>query len=175
MPRMSRLLLFFGALLLMAATAGSAYCDTYDITWSGGYGPGGSLTVTAEAVSDALQVTALSGTQGSGAASFLAPGGYSGNDNYIDNTATVPTELVDGDGLGFSVGSTDFLLYDDGGTYMECSSAVNSYCNLSYGEVVTDLSVTPASAVVPEPSSLVLFSVGLLALGGTNWRKRLVF
>lgn len=163
-------------LALLVAVQATALASSYDISWSGGYGPA-TLTVDTTVIPDALLVTDItSGSQdGSVTPTLLAGGTYGGNDDFIENTVVTPTELVDGDGLAFSIGTTDYDLYDYGdGNYMECSSAVTATCNLSDGVAVTDLVITPATtSPVPEPSGLALLSVGLFGLGAATWRKRL--
>jgi hypothetical protein len=162
--------------LLMMVQASSWASTVYDISWSGGYGPA-TLTVDTSVIPDALLVTDItSGSQdGSGTPFLLAGGAYGGNDNFIENTVVMPTQLVDGDGLGFSVGTTDYDLYDLGGSYFECSSAVTPTCDLGDGVAVTNLVIAPATtSPVPEPSDLVLLSAGLFALGGAALRKRLM-
>src|SRR5215469_2676662 len=185
MCKAARLLTGFIALLLLTVTAKDAYGDTFDISWTGGYGPGTAvLTTTNVLVSGTLTVTAITGTQNGAAISSLLPQcvfqsnkcvvGYGGNNNFI-YPSSFPA--VDSHGLAFSIGSTDYNLFFNGPGYAECSSAVTpciSNADLLLSVPVTSVSLTavPASGV-PEPTSLILLSAGLLVCVGAAWRKRL--
>ena len=176
MCKAARLLTGFIALLLLTVTAKDAYGDTFDISWTGGYGPGTAvLTTTDVLVSGTLTVTAITGTQnGAAISSLVAQLGYGGNNNFI-YPSSFPA--VDSMGLAFSVGSTDYNLFFNGPGYAECSSAVTpciSNADLLLSVPVTSVSLTavPASGV-PEPTSLILLSAGLLVCVGAAWRKRL--
>lgn len=184
-------------LLLVSITAKNTYGDTFDISWTGGYGPGTAvLTTTNVPVAGTLTVTAIiSGTQNGLAISSLLPQcvfdpttmncspGYGGNNNFIYPSSFSPGCpiafcAVDSMGVAFSVGSTDYNLFLNTAGYAECSSAVTacitiSQVNLSVPVTSVTLTEVPASGV-PEPSSLILLSVGLLVFVGAAWRKRTV-
>ena len=106
---LNKLLSGLAPMVLLVMVQATASASAYDISWSGGYGPA-TLTVDTSVIPDALLVTDItSGSQdGSGTPTLLAGGAYGGNDNFIENTVVVPTQLVDGDGLGFSVRTTDY-------------------------------------------------------------------
>jgi hypothetical protein len=161
-----------GALLLMFGTARHAYGDTFDLTWTGAYGPG-SATLTATFVSgDEYLVTAMTGAQNGSAVSLLDQGVYGFNDNAIFPFLAIQLDI---DGLGFSAGGVNFNLFaftllGNTNTYTECSSAV-TIC-IGDDEInknalaVTTLAITP----VPEPTSVAL--LGAMALGVVHLLRR---
>jgi PEP-CTERM motif len=177
------ILSIIGAILLQLGTPGTAKADsnTYDMTWTGAYGPGYAV-LTVEPYGGSYMVTEITGVQdgmsitGVVIPSALPPSyGYGGNDNMIFPDST--TELVDFRGLAFTAGGYDYNIFAYAGLgsqYVECSSAnpLTPYCTdgsaTSYSLPVTTLEIT---ADTPEPSSVLLLSTGLLSLFAIR-RKR---
>jgi hypothetical protein len=162
--------------------ARSAYGTTvdFDITWSGTYGTGSAtLTTTADGGGE-YTVTNITGTQGS-----LSIGGLA---SYGDADQTVyypATPALDFAGIAFSVGSTDYNLWNgDGNTnvsadlqnsYNECSSAVtacDTYATDDLGVPLTSFTITEVTAAAPEPSSLGLLFVSLLGFLVMGWMRK---
>jgi hypothetical protein len=154
------------AVLFLLGCAQSLYAQTYfDFTCGGCGGTSASGVLTTTLVSgDQYLVTALSGDQGGDPMTLLAPGGYAGNDNDVFSAAP----FLDGAGLSFLVGSTDYNLYYDSGTggYLECNNVDNGPCETGSGIPVT-FALTPT----PESGTLILFGSGLLVLAGVLRRK----
>jgi hypothetical protein len=157
------------AVIFLLGCAQSLYAQTYfDFTCGGCGGSSASGILTTSLVSgDTYLVTALSGTQGGDAMTLLPPGGYGGNDNLVFSAPP----FLDVSGLSFSVllGTIDYNIYLNGGTYMECNNVDNGVCEGGSGIPVT-FALTPAPS--PEAGTLVLFGSGLLVLAGILRRKR---
>ena len=147
--------------IFLAVTARSAQADTFDVAWTGGYGPGSArLTATSDGAG-VFTVTGIVGTQNGVAISGLAT--YAQSDNLIFPT---PTTLLDFYGLSFAAGPNDYNMFSYGlpVTYDECSSAVA--CIAGPGNTslrLTALSITPA-VNTPEPSSFMFLSLGLVGI-----------
>ena len=168
MSMRTRILIVSGAVLLMMGTARPASADTFELTWTGGYGPGdATLTATYDS-GDTYTVTAISGEQNGETITALLPpypasGNYGGNDNQI----YVPgygsgDQQVDVMGLAFSVGSTYYNLWYYPPGYWECSSSVTFGCGEGNSLAVDSLEIVPVST--PESGTLLLFGSGAFAV-----------
>ena len=162
----ARVLIVCGSAFLLMGTPRLASAQTtFDLTWTGGYGPGTAILTATPDGGDEYTVTAISGDQnGSMISGILSPGGYGGNDNLIYYPGS-PNQ-VDVFGLGFSVGSTDYNLWFYPPGYWECSSDVTLGCGEGNSPQVESLEIDPT----PEPGTLLLFASGLL--GFLLCRKR---
>ena len=155
-----------GAFLLLPGTARQVFGDTFDLTWTGAYGPGTAILTATNDGGGTFTVTSISGTQNGSPILGLAT--YGDNDNEIFPSATIQLNYA---GLAFAVGSTDFNLFaytlpGDTNVYTECSSLVATTCtggNVDDGLPVTSLNVTGATSAVPEPTSGGLLGLMLLA------------
>ena len=152
------------AVLFLVGCAQSLYAQTsFDFTCGGCGGSSASGVLTTTLVSgDTYLVTALSGTQGTDPMTLLPVGGYGGNDNDVFSTAP----FLDVAGVSFLVGTTDYNLYYNSGTYMECNNVDNGICEAGTG-IPVKFALTPT----PESGTLVLFGSGLLVLAGILRRK----
>jgi hypothetical protein len=182
MNTVSRVLLVLPLLLVFSLTAKKAYAEDFDITWSGTYGNGFMIvSATAEGSGEFLITGIISGEQNGQAITALLPvNTFYSNTNDINPFAS---PLVDGGGIAFAVGSTDYTIYDNvpykgaGLTEWECTGPPMSGTNMgacnAYGDgfQVTALSIAPATAVAPEPSSFILLGSGVIGLGGLFRRK----
>jgi len=163
-----------GALLLFLGTAGRAHGDTFDLTWTGAYGPGSAILTASNDGPGEFTVSAITGNQNG--SSIVGLANYGDNDNAIFFPATVQLDFF---GLAFKVGSTDYNLFaytlpGNTNVYTECSSAVALSCtggDVNNGLPVTSLSITPATSAVPEPTSIGLLCPALLGALGLLRRK----
>jgi hypothetical protein len=185
MNTVSRVLLVLPLLLVFSLTAKKAYAEDFDITWSGTYGNGFMIvSATAEGSGEFLITGIISGEQNGQAITALLPvNTFYSNTNDINPFAS---PLVDGGGIAFAVGSTDYTIYDNvpykgaGLTEWECTGPPMSGTNMgacnAYGDgfQVTALSIAPATAVAPEPSSFILLGSGVAGLVGLFRRKLLL-
>lgn len=159
---MKALLIWFArlsAILILVGCAQSLYASTFDFTFSG-VGISGSGTLTGTLVSgDEFTITSLTGMQNGMAMTLLAPLAFGMNDNDLFSSSP----FLDVQGLGFSVGSTDYNVYFDStlDEYFECNNSISSTCPVGSGTQVTFGSV----AATPEPGSLLLLGTGLLGFG----------
>lgn len=145
---------------------GSAYGDTFDMSWTGGFGPG-SATLTANPIGGGVfLVTAMTGTQNGSAVSLLPPGTVGGNDNEIFPSA----RLLDSNGLSFTAGGTSFNVFD---AVPGAATPVFDECDASTGGclAINTLTITPATSAVPEPVSIALVGTMALALIGIRRRR----
>ena len=166
MPKMIRWSIFAVAFLLLMGTSRLAYGDTFDLAWTGAYGPGNALLTATDNGGGMFTVTAMTGTQDFLTISGLLPvNAYGENDNVIYQPPQ--TALLDILGLGFAVGSTDYNLFlwtlpNQTNTYSECISTTNPVCisesDLNAAAAVTTLSIT----ATPEPTSVALLATVLL-------------
>jgi hypothetical protein len=169
-----------GALLVIIGTAGSAYGDSFDLTWTGGYGPGSATLTATDDGGGQFTVTGLSGLQNGVPITLINILVYASNDNEIFQPPQ--TNLLDLAGLGFFDGTNNYNLSlytisGDGNTYTECNSAgpegsCENATQLDLAHPVTSLSITPASTV-PEPASIGTLLLGTLAVGVRRaWTRR---
>jgi hypothetical protein len=184
MHTVSRALFVLSLLLAFSLTPKKAYAEDFDITWSGTYGNGFLLVAaTAEGSGEFLITAIISGEQNGQAITALLPvNTFYSNSNDINPFAS---PLVDGGGIAFAVGSTDYTIYDNvpykgaGLTEWECTGPPMSGTNMgacnAYGDgfQLTSLNIAPAAAVAPEPSSFVLLGSGVVGLVGLFRRKLL--
>jgi hypothetical protein len=162
-----------GALLLIMGTAGNAYGDSFNLTWTGGYGPGSATLTATNDGGGEFTVTGLSGLQNGVPITFINSDVYGSNDNAIFQPPN--PDLLDLAGLGFFDGTNDYNLFlygipGDGNTYTECNSAgpegsCEFITQFNVAKPVTFLSITPVTSTVPEPASMVTLLLGTLAVG----------
>jgi PEP-CTERM motif len=175
MGRGLRAAIVLAALILCAGTAGHAFGDQFDVTWTGGYGPGNAIVSATEQPDDVTWiVTSIAGEQNGAAITGLS--NYGGAQNLIFPGSF---ELVDEDGIAFTTASYSYNIFENPFEFFadaECSSQFNGAC-LSLDEfgpapVLASFSITPVTAA-PEPSSLMLLTLGLFGLVGAGmYRKR---
>jgi hypothetical protein len=175
MRRGVRAAIVMAALMVCAGTAGHAFGDEFDVTWTGGSGPG-NATVTATEQSDGItwDVTSITGEQNGAAITGLS--NYGGADNLIFPTSF---ELVDEDGLAFTTASYSYNIFENPLELFadaECSSQSNGACltieEFITAPVLTSFSITPVTSA-PEPGSMMLLMLGLFGvIGAGMYRKR---
>jgi hypothetical protein len=166
MFRTMRVTLILFALMLSLATAKNTFAQTtFDFDWTGNYGPGiGVFTATPDG-GGVYTITSISGTQDGLPLTLLSPGGYGGNDILLYSPGA--PLLFDFPGVSFNDGTNSFNIYDNGGQYYECSSAVDTVCYGGDGSTFTKLSVTPT----PEPRSFLLVLPAFVAFLYFAFRK----
>jgi hypothetical protein len=158
MLRTSRILLVLFTLLFMLVMAGGAFAQSFDISWTGGYGPGTGI-LSATNVGTYFLVESLTGIQDGSPIGLLGTGAYGSNDNRL---YFPPTELLfDSSGIAFADGSSNrYNIYDNGGLYYECISTSTNCEALGSGLKLGSLKITET----PEPSTILLFLSGFGAL-----------
>jgi hypothetical protein len=160
-----------GVLALSAAMAQTVRADeTFDITWTGGYGPGSAVVTATDEGGGTFLVDSMSGTQNGASISTLdVPFFYGLNDNDI-YPGSAP--LVDVFGLAFDISGVDYNIFFFNDQYVECVSTVEPACLLTSEEEealpLDSFTVTPATVAAPEPGSLLLLSLGLAGLLGAG-------
>jgi hypothetical protein len=143
--------------------ARGTFAQSFEISWSGGYGSGNGDFAASGGGGTFTLTSAINGAQAGDSFSLLGPGGYGGNDNALLFPGT--PGLLDSAGFSIVAGGVDYNIYYSGGTYYECSSSVDGPCETTAGTVLTSFNVTPS----PEPSTILLFLSGfgvLLILAG---------
>jgi PEP-CTERM motif-containing protein len=171
-PKFLALTVFF-SFFLVSVTAGTAKADSFNISWAGVYGTG-TGTITGEDLGGGIfQLTSMDGSQDGVTATLLPQSAYGVNGNFIYPTST---PQLDDLGFAFLAGTTEYNIYFDdvvSGVYRECSSVSTDCTNFGDGIAIDSFSITPPSAPVPEPGSLILLGTGLLGLAGAVRRKLL--
>ena len=105
---------------------------------------------------------------------LLPPQTYGLNNNDVYTAAP----YLDLPGIAYSVGSTDYNLYDySGSVVLDCNSVTSgssTTCPTGSG-VTVQFTLTPVTTTsTPEPGTLILLGSGLLGLFGISRRKLLV-
>jgi hypothetical protein len=161
--RATRILFVLFVSLLTLVAAGSAFAQSFEISWSTpAYGSGsGNFAATNEGGGTYLLTSIISGSQAGDPMTLLPINGYGGNDNLVFPTAT---GLVDVPGFSIVAGGIDYNIYDNGGTYYECSPLDNLLnCPVGSGHPMVGSGVLKITAT-PEPSTILLFLSGFGAL-----------
>jgi PEP-CTERM motif len=170
-----RAAIVLAALMVSAGTAGHAFGDQFNMTWTGGSGPGDAIVTATEQSDDVTWVvTSITGEQNGAAITGLS--GYGDADNLIFPTSP---ELVDEDGLAFTTASYSYDIFENPSEAFadaECSSQFNGACLTpdEYGPapVLASFSITPVTSA-PEPGSMMLLTLGLFGVAGAGmYRKR---
>jgi hypothetical protein len=190
---MKKAMWIVAALLVVGITVPAAQADSYNISWSGGFGAGSVTVGTTNEGGGEFLITSLSGTQNGHTVSLEATGTYGSNNNLIFpggspsspcassifGSVSASSEL-DNCGFSFTDGTTIYNIfapYTDvvpGTTYFECSEAVTNPCVGLAPQIASELtafSITPVVASTPEPPGLVLLAAGLLILLGISLWK----
>lgn len=153
------------AAMLLAAAA--AHAGTFEISYSSAINPA--------AISGDVFVTTMDTPLGGPAVALSINGerngvpvtmlsAYAGSDQLLYSASP----LVDFNGISFSTATAgDFNLFSNGGSYYEVSSAVDPS---GYPWNATPINLTVSA--VPEPASIALFGVGLLALCALAYGRR---
>ena len=153
--------LFVSALLGLGASAAKA--DTFDFTISGGHSATGTLT-TDPVSGGSYLITGISGSQdGSSITGLIPVNGFAANDNLLYPAPP----LLDLPGFSFVAGGIDYNVYFNGGDF---GGSATSYYETTVSGVLgseVNFSVVPT----PEPSSLLLFAIGLVAFAFFPRRK----
>ena len=112
-------------------------------------------------------VTAIQGSLNGTSIVVDAVGTFAGNDNHF----LFPGPFADVNGVSFHVGLTDYNLYFFGGTYF-LQPSTSATETLNFSAQVDPPGEPIPQANVPEPSSLELIGLGMLALGAAVYYKR---
>jgi hypothetical protein len=153
----------FASLAILAGLilAPAAHADTFDFTLSGsGGGFSGTGVITAnELTTGVFSITDITGT---GVTGLLSPFTFFGNDNILYPNSP---DLVDILGFSFtdqnSQGIFDVNIFGLGGGH--------TYAALQdqdgfHETIPITFTLSPAAAVTPEPSSLVLLATGMFGM-----------
>jgi|SRR5271166_1185817 len=176
MRRIVRLVVVLSALLILPLTAKKAFAgpvtQDFVVSWSGALGNGLATIVTTEQSNGVWLITSLTGSQNGLYLTLLAPGTYGYNDDIVDYPAN--PALITGFGVASNNTQVSFDIYYNpsapGITYWECDSNSTNCAAYGNGSQLTSFSITPGS--LPEPSSIVALSSGLIAFVGVFRRKR---
>jgi PEP-CTERM motif-containing protein len=165
--------LMVAALLPIVATiapASAAVIETFDFTLTGvaaqgqSAGPSGSGTITGTLNSDgSVSVTGITGTVDGQSIDGLSHS--LGEDQMIFPTSA---EVVDGSGLGFSVGTageTVGIFESSNKTPAGVFEDVASNARVGFGEFTV-------TAAVPEPSTWAMMILGFCGLGFMAYRRK---
>jgi PEP-CTERM motif len=175
MGRGTRAAIVLAALVVCAGTARHAFGDQFDVTWTGGYGPGNAIVTATEQPDDVTwDVTSIMGEQNGAAITGLS--NYGGADNLIFPTSF---ELVDEDGFAFTTASYSYDIFENPLELFadaECSSQFNGACitidEFGPAPVLTSFTITPVTSA-PEPGSMMLLTLGLFGVVAAGmYRKR---
>jgi len=161
------------AFLLLVASAGNAFGNTFTLTWTGPDGPGTAVLVATQDSTDVYTVTSLTGVQDGLSITLLAVDTYGENDNEILQPPGY-SYIVDEAGLAFTDGINDYSIFGEITPAKECSSAVNGPCVGGYAVAAPQLttsSLTPGTSTVPEPTSAGLAGIMLLGAAAVIRRK----
>lgn len=163
MNRLPRIFAALFVVVLLGLGASAAKADTFSFTISGGYSASGTLT-TDPLSGGSYLITGISGSQdGDSITSLIPVNGFAANDNLLYPTPP----LLDIPGFSFVAGGVDYNVYYDGADF---GGSATSYYETTVSGVLgsqVNFSVVPT----PEPSTLLLFVVGLVAL--VLWRRRI--
>ncbi|MGH8319795.1 MAG: PEP-CTERM sorting domain-containing protein [Steroidobacteraceae bacterium] len=155
-----------GATLAAALSLGSAQAAVFDFSYStlsgGALSSSGSgeLLATPEGGGSYL-VTSATGMIDGSLLSLVPQNGFAGNDNLIFPTSSPE---LDFSGISFAANSISYNLYYDNGTYVGPGYAACTKCGSGGNETLVNFSLTAAGTSVPEPGSLALFGLGLVAV-----------
>ena len=150
----------------------SAQAATFDFSYSFpplGTGPN-PLAVTASGTfttsafdGTEFTITGITGVRnGEAITGLIAPGGFSGNDNFLFPTSP----FLDFNGVSFTVAGAG----DNGLGQVNVFFDVDGYTENSSNVGVGTFTVTQVTESVPEPGSMALAAGGLMAL--LYWRRR---
>jgi hypothetical protein len=159
------------ALAASVAFAGTAQAAVYNLSYtSGGTSFIGTVTTTNTADANGFYtVTGLSGTRGGVAVTLLAPGAFPTNGFPNDNLFKPTGAFFSDNGISYSAGSTYYNIYAGA---LECRSAALTSCTAGANNAVTGLTVSLASAAVPEPATWAMMMLGFGAMGAALRSRR---
>ncbi len=161
---------FLLVLLAMSTANLAAHADTFRLDFSGS-GEAGSVLLTASttATVGTFLISSASGSIDGASVSMLPPNTYPSvgpNDNLLFFPLTAGLASFDTNGVSFLLANgTDYNLYQQAGQYFATQGPQRSVTNID------TVAVTRASAVTPEPGTLLLLGTGLLTLSGAVRRR----
>ena len=156
-----RLRLYAAVVTIFSASL-AVHASSFNLSFTGP-GESGAVVLLADptAMAGEYLIASASGTIDGAGATLLAPGVYPAvfpNDNLLFFPTSANENSLDVSGVSFVLGTgLDFNLYSQAGQYFSLSGPLSAVTDLD------SVSVTPGSAVTPEPSSLLLLGMGLLS------------
>ena len=157
------------ALALSLAVPGVASATVYDFTATG-IGVNVSALVTTGAADGAgFDVTTITGSFNGVTIAGLSGFGRSDNVLFPASSSFSNSGLVDGDGLSFSLSSSNSENIFASSTGIGLPTLYSAF-GTNLEQTLVTLTVTPVASAVPEPASMAVVGAGLIGL--TFFRRR---